>query len=119
MLAKISLVVLMDDHEVDPYITERVSDLGLTLHDFIYGRLEMSEILTEGKYDPYKPYGNLAIPLKDVVRYWWNNFADHDAIIDMALCDLVTEYKDRFLPEKEPEKSPDTLHLMDELLEVV
>lgn len=109
----------MDDQEVDTYITKRVSDLGLTLHDFIYRGVDMCQVLTEGDYDPYNPYGNLAVPLKDIVRYWWNNFADHDAIIDMALCDLETEYKDRLLPEKEPEKYPDTSDLMDGLLEAV
>ena len=112
-------MIPLNDQEVDAYITKRIADLDLTLHDFIYKNPEMSQILTEGKFNPYNPYGNLAVPLKDLVRYWWNNIADHDAIIDMALCDLTTEYKDRLLPRKEPEKFPDTSNLIEGMLEAV
>ena len=46
---------------------------------------------------------NLAIPLKDLFRYWWNNVVDQEAVIDMMMDDVFTEYKDRLLPRKEPE----------------
>lgn len=63
----------------------------------------LCELLTEGEFDPNKPYKSLAIPVRDLVRYWWNNLADQEAIIANALEGILTVYKDRMLPE-EPEK---------------
>lgn len=67
----------------------------------------LCELLTEGDFNPQKPYENISIPVKDLIRYWWNNMADQESIIADAFEDILTEYKDRMLPEKEEEKSID------------
>ena len=33
------------------------------------------------RFHHHNIYKNLAIPVKDLVRYWWNNIADQEAII--------------------------------------
>ena len=59
-------------------------------------------VFTEGDFEPNNHYEELAIPIKDLVRYPWNNQTDQEAIIEEALEDIQTVYKDRILPE-EPE----------------
>jgi len=86
-------------HPIDAYISKRLKDLGITLADFINNRVCMAEILTDGEYDQFNPYGNLAFPVRDIFRYWWTKYADQGAVIDMVIEDLATEYKDRMLPE--------------------
>ena len=109
----------MDDSEVDAYISKRIQDLDLTLPDFINGRMNMPRILTKGEYCQFNPYCNLAVPLKDIFRYSWNNIADHDAMIDTVLCDIETEYKDRMLPRKELQESTDTSGVIQGILAAV
>ena len=62
---------------------------------------------TEGEFYPDRPYENLAIPVKKLVRYWWNNLADQEAIIEDAFEDILTIYKARLLPEKDEEETVD------------
>ncbi len=53
----------------------------------------MCELLTESEFNPDKPYENLAIPVKDLVRYWWNNLADQEDILQIVMIMLVTNFK--------------------------
>ena len=107
----------MNDQEVDAYISNRVHDLDLQLYDFINGRVNIYQILTEGEYDPFNPYDNLSVPLKDLVRYWWNNFADQDGFIDDILDHIYTEFKDRMLPPKMEQPEPDYSDAFDKVAE--
>ncbi|MBW1731390.1 MAG: hypothetical protein JRJ75_10950 [Deltaproteobacteria bacterium] len=118
----------MDDRMIDRYITEQIRKRGITLYDIIGGEyidpdpgdkgkmpherarynrfsslswdLRLCELLTEGEFDAYNPYKNLAIPIKDLVRYWWNNIVDQEAMIEEILEDILTLYKDRMLLHK-------------------
>jgi len=84
---------------IDRYITEQIKKRGITAYDIIGGPSidpepdnwakpydervrcnrftsqhwdhRLCEILTEGDFDPYKPYKNLAIAVKNLVRHWW------------------------------------------------
>ena len=81
--------------------------------------MRMCELLTEGEFDPDRPYGNLGIPLKDIIRYWWNEIADKEIILDTVFEDLFVGYKDRMLPEEPEEPQPDYTDSLDGLLEAV
>ena len=109
--------MLLNDQEIDAYITKRVKDLDLELYDFINGRVSIYQILTEGEYNQFHPYDNLAVPLKDLFRYWWNNFADQDGFIDDILGDIYTEFKDRLLPPKQEQPQPDHSDAFDKVAE--
>ncbi len=63
--------------------------------------LRLCELLTEGEFNPALPYNNLIIPVKDLVRYWWNNCVDQEAMLGDILEDILTLCKDRMLPKKE------------------
>jgi hypothetical protein len=136
----------MDDREVDRYITKQIKELDITLYDIIggpyvdpepknhykpyaerirpnrfssqYWDLRLCELLTLGEFNPDRPYEKLAIPLKDLVRYWWDNIADQEAILEDALGDILIVYKDRMLPEGEEEPEHIT-YAFDRLLEGV
>ena len=108
----------MNDAEIDAYISKRISDLDLELGDFITGRADIYRILTEGEFHELQPYSNLAVPVKDLVAYWWNNIADHDGFIDVVLDDILTVYKDRLLPEREEEYF-DVTDAMDKVAEAL
>ena len=125
----------MDDRMIERYISEQIKRRGITAYDIIggpsidpepdnwdkpynerircniftsrYWDHRLCEILTPGEFNPDKPYENLAIPVKDLIRYWWNNIADQEDIIAEALEDILTVYKDRMLPEKEEEEIVD------------
>ena len=119
----------MNDKEIDHYISKQIRDRGIGLYDIIGGEFidpdphdktqpsnkrarwnrfeseiyehRLCELLTEGEFDPDLPYNNLAIPLKDLVRYWWDNCVDQEAMLGDILEDLLTIYKDRMLPKEE------------------
>ncbi|MFX0117718.1 MAG: hypothetical protein ACFFB3_24450 [Candidatus Hodarchaeota archaeon] len=104
----------MNDQQIDAYIEGHIKVLGLELADFTTGRVDMYRIVTEGEYNDLQPFDNLSIPIKDLVRYWWNNIADQEAFLD----DILTEYKDRFLARKEPEENyPDFSDAFDNVAE--
>jgi len=100
-------------HPIDDYISKKLKDLDITLGDFINNRVCMAEILTDGEYDQFNPYGSLTFPVRDIFRYWWTKYADQDAVIDMVLDDLMTEYKDRLLPDQECGQSVDLTDAID------
>lgn len=110
-------MIILNDNEVDVYITKRVQDLDLQLYDFIQGRVNIYQILTEGEYDQFRPLDKLAIPVKDLVRYWWNNFADQEGFLDDVLDHIYTEFKDRMLPAKEPVEEPEFSDAFDKVAE--
>jgi hypothetical protein len=88
----------MNDLEIDSYITRQIRKRGITLYDMTGGEyidpdpenkrepantrarwnrftylsdeLRMCELLAKGEFDRDLPYKSLAIPLKDLVRYW-------------------------------------------------
>ena len=118
---------------IDRYITEQIKRRGITPYDItgdkyidptpeikdqpasqrarwnkfssLSGYLRFCELLTDRDFDPYFPCNNLAIPIKDLVRYWWDNLVDQESVIADIFEDLLTLYKDRMLPE-EPEEVP-------------
>jgi len=118
---------------IDRYITEQIKKRGITLYDMVgeeyinpspekrdkpahevarwnkfkslCGDYRFCELLTEGDFDQDLPYNNLSIPVKDLVRYWWDNFADREAVLGIVFDHLLTVYKDRMLPER-PEEEP-------------
>ena len=106
-------------HPIDAYISNRLKALDITLTDFINNRVCMAEILTDGEYDQFNPYGNLAFPLRDIFRYWWAKYADHEAIIDLVIEDLATDYKDRMLPDVEPREPLDTSDAIDGFTDIL
>lgn len=136
----------MDDRMIDRYITEQIRKRGITLYDIIgeeyidpdphnvdgqasqrarwnrfktlSGDLRFCELLTEGDFDEYNPYRGLAIPVKDLVRYWWDNIVDHDLVLGEIFGDIMDFYKDKMLPE-EQEEELDLSDSFDELLEMV
>ena len=115
----------MDDFAIDRYITRQIEKRGITLYDMIEDGdvdptpqimdppfsqrvrpnkfhctdwdLRLCELLTRGRFDPEDPYRNLAIPLKDLVRYWWNTRADHDLFLERVFEDILLVYKERYL----------------------
>lgn len=122
----------MDDRMIDRYITQQIKKRGITAYDIIggpsidpepnnwarpynervrcnrfqgeYPDYRLCELLTERDFNPDNPYENLTISVNDLVRYWWNNLADQEAIIADAFEDILAEYKDRMLLEKEGEE---------------
>ncbi|MBI4775959.1 MAG: hypothetical protein HY788_17600 [Deltaproteobacteria bacterium] len=109
----------MDDKEIDAYISKRIRDLELNLYDFTCGRVDMASVLTEGEYRAHDPYRNLGVPLRDLIRYWWNNLVDQDCVIDNVLDDILTEYKDRMLPKEEVREPVDTYNALEGILKSV
>ena len=137
----------MNDKEIDHYITDQIRARDITLHDFIGGKYidprpegkssfpnerarwnrfqsetyeyRLCELLTEGDFDSDLPYNNLSIPMKDLVRYWWNTIADQEEFLGYVFEDILTEHKDRMLPEKPEEEPADISDAFDELLEAV
>jgi hypothetical protein len=76
----------------------------------------LCELLTKGEFNPREPYKNLAIPIKDLVRYWWNNLADQEEFIAEAFEDILTVYKDRLLPEEKEEERVDFSEMFEDIL---
>ena len=137
----------MNDAEVDTYITRRLEEKDVCLQDmigpkyidpdpenkiqhwnerarwnrfsYVTGELRMCELLTEGKFNSNRPYDNLGVASKDIIRYWWNNIVDREAILDVVFDEIFTEYKDRMLPDEPEEELPDHSEAFDELLEAV
>ena len=131
----------MDDRMLDRYITEQIKKRGITAYDIMGGpsidpepnnwakpynerircnRFQsehwdhrLCELLTEGEFDSVNPYKNLKIPVKELVRYWWNNLADQESIVEDALESIMTVYKDRMLPKKQEEKPVDVSDAFD------
>ena len=130
---------------IDRYITEQIKKRGITVYDILggpsidpepdnwakpynervrcnrfksrYWDHRLCELLTEGEFDPDNPYKNLAIHPKDLVRHWWNNYADQEALIEDIFEDLLTVYKDRMLPEEKEDESLDFSDAFDDALE--
>ena len=99
----------MDDKQVDGYITKRIKKRGITLYDIIGGKyidqtpdaiepppgqrtrrnrfscppldLRLCELFAKKRFDPEDPYRNPAVPLKDLVRYWWNNCVEQETVL--------------------------------------
>jgi hypothetical protein len=140
------LVTIMDDAAIDRYITSQIRKRGITPYDIIgddyidptpqvyetpagqrarWNRfscsswdLRLCELLTENGFDPDKPYANLSVPLKDLVRFWWNNCVDPELFVGEIFEDILLLYKDRMMPERK-EKQPDLSNGLDGLLEAV
>jgi hypothetical protein len=137
----------MNDLEIDSYITWQIRKRGITLYDMtggehidpspervdlpvgqrarsnrfttVPGEFRLCELLTDSGFDSDNPYANLSVPVRDLVRYWWNNIADHEAILDWVFDGIFTLYKDRMLPKEEEETAPDLTDALDEIMEVV
>ena len=137
----------LNDREIDAYITSKIQKRGITLYDIIggpsvdpepcnweksfpervrsnrfstdYSDTRLCELLTEGEFDPDNPYKRLAIPIKDLVRYWWNNIADQEAVIEEIFDAIMTHYKDSLLPEEPEEERPDYSDAFDQVVEVI
>jgi hypothetical protein len=85
----------------------------------VSGDLRLCELLTDSGFDPDDPYADLSVPVKDLVRYWWNNIADREAVIEWVFDGIFTLYKDRMLPREEEEAGPDLADALDEIMEVI
>ena len=137
----------MNDQEIDDYITSQIEKRGITLYDIIGGpsidpdpknmikpfgervrqnrfiassfEYRLCELLTEDGFDPDYPYENLAIPMKDIIRYWWKNIADQEALVEVIFDGIMTHYKDRLLPEEPEEEPEDMSDAFDEVMEAV
>ena len=137
----------MNDSEVDAYITNCLKEKDICLQDMIgpkyidpepenkrqhlkerarwnrfksiTGEMRLCEFLTEGQFDSEKPYDNLIIAPKDIIRYWWNNIADQEYVLGMVFEEVFTEDKDRMLPEEPEEDQPDHTEALEGLLEAV
>jgi hypothetical protein len=137
----------LNDVEVDAYITKRLKERDVCLQDMIgpkyidpeplnkkqhwkerarwnrfksiTGEMRLCELLTEGEFDPDRPYSNLSLAPKDIIRYWWNNIADQEYVLGMEFEEVFTEYKDRMLPEEPEEDLLDHAEALDGLLEAV
>jgi hypothetical protein len=136
-------VISVDDRMIDRYVMEQIRKRGITLYDFLggsyidpdpegtglpherarYNRFQqedwsfrMCELLSEGKFDEFAPYSKLVIPLKDLIRYWWNNIADADAFLDEIMGDLYDHFKDKLLPVEE-ERVLDASDVLDKILD--
>ncbi|MEW6664147.1 MAG: hypothetical protein AB1512_02855 [Thermodesulfobacteriota bacterium] len=133
----------MNDLEIDQYITWQIKKRKINLYDMIGGEYidpdpgnvetpvgqrarpnrfktlsgweRLCELLTKGKFDPDNPYGSLAVPLRDLVRYWWTNMVDQDVILENIFDDIFTVYKDRLLPKEKEEERPDFSDALDEV----
>ena len=137
----------MDDRMIERYITEQIRKRGITAYDIIGGEyidpephmsqgpahqrarrnrfssssgdLRLCELLTEGKFDEYNPCKGLGIPIKDLVRYWWNNVVDQNLMLSEIFEEILDFYKDK-LPPKEPEDEVvDISDSFDRLLEMI
>jgi hypothetical protein len=137
----------LDDYEIDDYITGKIEERDITLYDILGERYidpnpedktrpsnkrarwnrfssltfehRLCELLTESEFDPDLPYNNLAIPMKGLVRYWWNNIADQEGVIELVFDGILTYHKDRMLPEEPEEEPADIFDAFDELLGAV
>lgn len=52
------------------------------------------------------------ITLQDVFRYWWNTLVAHEEVIEEALEEVFSHFKDKLLPKEE--EDPDMMVDMDE-----
>jgi hypothetical protein len=106
-------VIFMDDAAIDKYISSRIRKNGIGLPELLSPEispswsLKLCEILTEGDFDPYDPYRKLTIPLKDIVRYWWDNCIEPELFLGEIFEDIMTIYKDRMLPPEKAEPRTD------------
>jgi hypothetical protein len=76
----------------------------------------LCEILTDGQYDPDRPYQNLGIPLKDLVRFWWNNVADQEDMLFEIFDGIMTYYSAKLFPKEQEEVQPDYADAFDKVL---
>jgi hypothetical protein len=137
----------LNDSEVDAYISNCLKEKDICLQDMIgpkyidpepenkrqhwkerarwnrfkstTGEMRLCELLTEGEFDPERPYENLGIAPRDIIRYWWNSIADQEYVLGMVFEEVFTEYKDRMLPEEPEQPLPDYVDSLDGLLEAV
>ena len=137
----------MNDYEIDRYITSQIEKRGITLYDMVGGpsidpepgnwakpfgqrvrqnrfttslfEYRLCELLTEDGFDPDYPYENLAVPMKDIVRYWWNRIADQEAVLEVVFDGIMTHYKDRLLPDEPEEEGMDVSDAFDRVQEAV
>jgi len=78
-------------------------DRPVSVPEFSYlpWNLRLYELLTKDEFDPDNPYRNLAVALKDLVRYWWNNCVDQEIVLERVMEDILLPHKDRMLPVNE------------------
>jgi hypothetical protein len=137
----------LNDQQIDNYITSQTEKRDVTLYDIIGGpcvdpdpgnmikpfservrqnrfttsafEYRLCELLTEDEFDSDYPYENLAIPIKDIVRYWWNRIADQEAVLEGILEDIMVHYKDGLLPEEPEHETFEIPDAFDEVMEAV
>jgi hypothetical protein len=70
----------------------------------------MRELLSVGKYNPYRDEAPLKIPFQDLFRFWWNRCVEQDLVVDEILEDIF-DYLTSLMapPAKEEEKMDMTL----------
>lgn len=140
-------MVAMDDAATDRYISRQIRKRGITLYDIIgeeyidptpdamepppgqrarWNRfkcsdwsLRLCELLTPKGFDEDDPYRRLAIPLKDLVRFWWNNCIEPGYFLEEVFEDILRLYKDRMLPPEKPKERADISGALDGVLEVL
>lgn len=86
-----------------------------------YGNSQDDLLNESGESEPGDLHEEQAIPLSDVVGYWWNNVADREQAIEEILDAVMSYYEDRMLPlpDKEDVIDPEYSHAFDRILEVV
>jgi hypothetical protein len=137
----------MDDKQVDTYITKQIKKRRITLYDIIGGKhidptpdaiepppgqrarwnrfsyepscLRLCELLTPKGFDPDDPYRRLAVPVKDLARYWWNNCVEQETVLDDIFEDILDYHKDRMLPQAKPKERADVSGAIEGVLEVI
>ncbi len=138
----------MNDRQVDAYILRQINKRKITLYDIIGGKyidptpnavdipagqrcrwnrfstqemgLRLCELLTPQGFDEDDPFRRLAVPVKDLVRYWWNNCIDQELAVADIFEEIMEHYKDRMLPApREPEARADVSDAFDKVLEAI
>ena len=135
---------LIDDRMIDRYIIGQIRKRGITMYDILgdsyidpdpdngdvaahsrmrpnrftmsYSGYRLCELLTEGEFSEFDPYSKLAIPIKDLVRYWWDNIACQDCLLEEIFDDILIHFKDKINP-KQPEEAIDISNALDYLNE--
>ena len=125
----------MNDKQVENLISELIRQRDITLYDMIGGQSidphqsvngfpaghpqtfrpnrftadcwsdRLIELLAEGHYDAGAGFQGIKIPVKDLIRFWWNRCISVPDMLDNIFEGIFCHFKDRMLPvEVEKEK---------------
>ena len=123
----------MNDRQIEALIDDLIQEKGITLWDMIgaqYIDPEMKigdscgnprtsrwnkfkaeswddrliELISDREAEQYPDYHSIRIPLKDLIRFWWNRCIDKDCMLEIIFEDIYCYFKDKMIPITETKK---------------